>query len=294
MLLNQFWIERLEREKSKCTWNTITKHHCHRRKVFGYAPEIRLDEIDLKWILSFESHLREIGNGTNTVGSVMSSLKSTLRQAVDQELILKDPFGKYKIRQAPTFERALDIEHIKKLEAYKPRGKQTKRYVDVWLFSFYCAGIRIGDLCRMKIENVANGRLEYSMNKNGKRVSMPMSEKAQYIATQYTGHALRNERQNLFGLLSDDVSDDQLYMDIKRVVAAGNRAFKAPVADLSLPHMTWHAARAAFATYMVREGTDIDTVRQLLKHSSILTTQAYLASRSNDQLGDVVSNVMDF
>lgn len=294
MLLNQFWIERLEREKSKCTWNTISKHHCHRKKVLKYCPGISLDEIDLKWILGFESHLRDVGNGINTVGSVMSSLKSTLRQAVDQELIPKDPFGKYRIRQAPTFERALDIKHIKNLEGYKPRGVQIKRYIDVWLFSFYGAGIRISDLCRMKIENVENGRLDYLMNKNGKRVSMPMSDKAQSIANYYTVDALNNNRQNLFGLMSDDVSDDLLYIAIKRVVAAGNRAFRAPIADLNLPHMTWHAARAAFATYMVREGTDIDTVRQLLKHSSIVTTQAYLASRSNDQLGEVVSNVMDF
>ena len=58
--------------------------------------------------------------------------------------------------------------------------------------------------------------------------------------------------------------------------------------------MSWHAARAAFATYMVRKGTDIDTIRQLLKHSSVVTTQEYLASRSDDQLGDIVSDAMDF
>ena len=218
----------------------------------------------------------------------MSSLKSTLQQAVDRELLDRSPFKKYKIKKAQTFERAIMIDDVKKIEKHAERNV----YVDAWLFSFYCAGIRIGDICRLYKENVQGGKIEYKMHKNGKRVTLPLNPKAAEIASKWL--ADDTTRRRLFPLIDDQLSRDEEGRQIKRATSRGNDMFKTIADKLELPHMSWHAARAAFATYMVRKGTDIDTIRQLLKHSSIVTTQEYLASRSDSDLGDIVGDAMDF
>ena len=288
MLLVDFWMRRLEREADSTAWNTQKKLASHLNKVRKFDPEVELMEVNLDWLERFESFMRQTGNKQNTIASTMSSLKSTLQQAVDRELLDRNPFKKYKIRKAKTFERAIMIEDVKKVEEQADRNE----YIDAWLFSFYCAGIRIGDICRLYKENVQSGRIEYKMHKNGKRVALPLNPKAAEIANKYLNDG--TERRRLFPLIGDHLDRDEEGRQIKRATSRGNEVFKSVAKELELPHMSWHAARAAFATYMVRKGTDIDTIRQLLKHSSIVTTQEYLASRSDDQLGDIVGDAMDF
>ena len=281
-------MRRLEREADSTAWNTQKKLASHLNKVRKFDPEVELMEVNLDWLERFESFMRQTGNKQNTIASTMSSLKSTLQQAVDRELLDRNPFKKYKIRKAKTFERAIMIEDVKKVEEQADRNE----YIDAWLFSFYCAGIRIGDICRLYKENVQSGRIEYKMHKNGKRVALPLNPKAAEIANKYLNDG--TERRRLFPLIGDHLDRDEEGRQIKRATSRGNEVFKSVAKELELPHMSWHAARAAFATYMVRKGTDIDTIRQLLKHSSIVTTQEYLASRSDDQLGDIVGDAMDF
>lgn len=287
MTLLEFWEQRLEREKESTAWNTQKKLRSHLNKVLKFEPDVELTDIDLDWLHRFETFMRQTGNKQNTIASTMSSLKSTIQQAVDRDILPKNPFKKYKIRKSATFERAIMIEDVKNIEANAKRDV----YIDAWLFSFYCAGIRIGDICRLYKEQVNGNKIEYKMHKNGKRVSLPLNAKARDIADKWmTGH----DGARLFPLIGAHLSRDEEGRQIKRATSRGNAVFKEVAKELELPHMSWHAARAAFATYMVRKGTDIDTIRQLLKHSSIVTTQEYLASRSDDQLGDIVSDAMDF
>lgn len=288
MKLVEFWEARLEREAESTAWNTQKKMRSHLNKVKKFAAYIEIEDIDLDWLYDFENFMRSTGNKQNTIATTMSSIKSTLQQAVDRDIIAKNPFSKYKIRKAPTFERAIMIEDVKKVEGMESRDV----YVDAWLFSFYCAGIRVGDICRLHKSNVENGKIEYKMNKNGKRVSLPLNPKARAIVDKYLNDG--STRRRLFPLIGDDRHREVEGSEIKRATSRGNTRFKEVAEELGLPHMSWHAARAAFATYMVRKGTDIDTIRQLLKHSSIVTTQEYLASRSDDQLGDIVGDAMDF
>jgi len=288
MTLIEFWEARLEREAESTAWNTQRKLRSHLNKVLKFEHDVELTDIDLDWLHRFEAFMRQTGNKQNTIASTMSSLKSTIQQAVDRDVLAKNPFKKYKIRKSATFERAIMIEDVKNIENNAERNE----YVDAWLFSFYCAGIRIGDICRLYKEQVVNGnKIEYKMHKNGKRVSLPLNRKAQAIAEKYMN---AHSGARLFPLIGPHLSRDEEGRQIKRATSRGNAVFKEVAKDLELPHMSWHAARAAFATYMVRKGTDIDTIRQLLKHSSIVTTQEYLASRSDDQLGDIVSDAMDF
>ncbi|MEQ8474588.1 MAG: hypothetical protein RIB54_00015 [Fulvivirga sp.] len=58
---------------------------------------------------------------------------------------------------------------------------------NVWLFSFYFAGIRIRDVIEMKWSDFKDQRLYYVMRKSEKPVSLKIPKKADKILSLYKG-----------------------------------------------------------------------------------------------------------
>lgn len=294
MKLHDFWMKRLDREASKLSANTIMKHKAIANKVEQFQAGAVLEDVNLMWLMDLEAWLIERGNSKNTIATAMSALKSTVRQAVNFDLLAKDPFAKYTIRKGATYEKALDIDDVKQLESMDLTADYAKCR-DAWMFSFYCAGIRVSDLVMLDVSDVANGKLEYTMRKNGKKMGFPLSEKAQAIANKYIAEARAAGREKLFGLVPEGMEDKMAVAKaIRAATSYGNKRLKELSNELGIKKATWHAARAAFATYAVRSGMDLDTVRQMLAHSDLATTQMYLASRTQEDLGNNLSSMMDF
>ena len=298
MTLKQFWEKRLVREADKLSANTIKKHKAILSKVDKYDPDVQLTAVNLMWIMDLEAWLIERGNSKNTIATTMSALKSTMNQALDFDLIDKAPFKKYKISKGQTYEKALEMDDVKKLATHAStlvHGHKDRRVLDAWMFSFFAAGIRVSDLVLLTPDNLKGNKLEYVMRKNNKKVVLPLNKQALETLEPYLKECEAEGRQRIFGLVPDELGDKMSTVKhIDKATAKGNLVLKRIAKKLGIKKTTWHAARAAFATAAVRSGTDIDTVRQLLKHSSITTTQEYLASRTEDDLGDELDNIVSF
>jgi len=57
--------------------------------------------------------------------------------------------------------------------------------VHMWMFSFYGCGIRWGDLCKMKVEQVAGGRVRASQSKTDKGKNVVLHPYAEKVAKMY-------------------------------------------------------------------------------------------------------------
>lgn len=298
MTLKTFWEKRLTREADKLSANTIRKHKAIMSKVDQFDPGVQLTAINLMWLMDLEAWLIERGNSKNTIATTMSALKSTMNQALDFDLIEKAPFKKYKIRKGQTYEKALEMEDVKSLAAHAAtvkHGHKDRTILDAWMFSFFAAGIRVSDLVLLTPDNIKGNKLEYTMRKNNKKVVLPLNKQALETLEPYLAECEEGKRTYIFGLVPDEMGDKMdVVKNIDKATQKGNLVLKRVSNKLGIKKATWHAARAAFATAAVRSGTDIDTVRQLLKHSSITTTQEYLASRTEEDLGDELDNIVSF
>ncbi len=58
---------------------------------------------------------------------------------------------------------------------------------NVWLFSYYFAGIRISDVLQMQWSDLMDGRLYYTMNKNEKPLSLKIPNQAKELLEQVRG-----------------------------------------------------------------------------------------------------------
>lgn len=133
-------------------------------------------------------------------------------------------------------------------------------------------GIRRTELSLLTWEHVdfenAQLNIPASISKYKKGRALPLREDV------LTGLKVLRERAKD---ISDTLFGDWLPADTSVYLRVRNLGKKANV------HVTPHMLRRTFATQMLRSGTDIRDVQQLLGHVSMLTTASYLAAIVSDE-----------
>lgn len=258
-------------------------------RAFAKGGELAFAEIDTRFVERFESYMRkECGNATNTVAKNLQILQRMIVKAAKDGLISAgdNPFLYYKIKTEKTTKDKLTIEEVDALEALELESGSPLRVTrDAFLFSFYCAGIRFGDLCRLKWWNVASGRLEYRMSKTGQQKSLKIVGPALQILNAYRSDA-GTEEEFIFPLLDSrrDYSDpiySRRQISSRNVVVNRNLKKLASMAGISI-NLSFHISRHSFADYARREGVDLYSISKALGHSSLTITETYLKSFDND------------
>src|SRR5690606_1028639 len=114
--------------------------------------------------------LHEDKKAPRTVVNYLMVIRTVYNRAISDAQASKDlyPFGKGKIQiKFPQSEKiGLSIDEVKLLENSNELSPPQQHAVNLWLLSFYFAGIRFGDLLLLKWDDFKDERLYYRMNKN--------------------------------------------------------------------------------------------------------------------------------
>jgi integrase/recombinase XerC len=227
-------------------------------------PQIR------SWIVS----MVDGGISNSSVNRKIASLKAFYKfllkiKQVDASPLLKHKSLKTpKIIQIPFSEKELDnvLNRIK----YPPgfEGIRDKLIIDL----FYTSGIRRTELINLKVGNVTDATLKVLGKRNKERIIpvLPViaEECAAYLSARAAlGHIKDNE---YFFLNSKGVklNDSFVYRLINNYFSGvSGKVKKSP-----------HILRHTFATHMLNNGADLNSVKELLGHSSLASTQVYTHS----------------
>jgi site-specific recombinase XerD len=260
---------------------------------FEKKRSLPLKKINENYILNFTDHLKnKHGNTNTTINKNLGLIRKILKRAKSNLLITKNPFDDFKPipnNQTQTKTKLL-IEQIRGIEEL-----DLEKYTSIWhtrnafLFSFYSAGIRFGDICCLRWSNVANGRLSYSMGKNDKDFSAELNEFQIAILKSYEREGNdfifpflnpSKDYKNIM-VLRRDISSKNVIVNknLKQITKLLN--IKIEEKRLSIPTITqnvsFHVSRHSFAQYAVNEkGLSIYEAMQALRHSNLTTTQKYL------------------
>ena len=258
------------------------------------ADYLELTELTPAFLEDFEIFLRNnIGNAQNTIVKDMERLKMIMDDAFQNEVIDKNPFDVYrKPPRQQSKKEALSIEQIldiKKLDLEE--GTRVFHSKNYFLFSFYNAGIRFGDLCRLKWDNIQDGRLRYLMSKsinntNPKWKNIRLNDQSLEILGYYIKH--HNESDYIFPLLEDgvDYSIPEVYdREKSRLNSLVNLDLRkiAELANIET-HISFHISRHSFARHAANMGMNMYAISNALAHSNLKTTQTYLKSFDEDLL----------
>ena len=262
---------------------------------------VRFSDISLKYLENFELALLRKGNKTNSIATKFSVLKAIYNRALSEKIfICKDnPFEKYKVHKlwASTRKRAIRKEDILRLiDASIPETNSPYTDIarDIFLFSYFSAGINFKDIAMLRYSDVVNDRVYYRRHKTGKEITFGLLPQSKMILAKYS---CQNKKSNdyIFPILDNRIHKTTLQINdrVHKVLGHINRELKkwSNHIGLNIP-LTTYVARHTYATVLKRSGVNIALISESLGHSSLTTTQIYLDSFGNSEIDKAMRNLV--
>jgi integrase/recombinase XerD len=256
-------------------------------REFLKGDDVAFSDITIAMLNRYQAYLKNVQKvSATTIVNHLVVIRSVFSQAIKEEITDQKyyPFGRGKVRlKAPaSLKIGLSPEEVKQLEdAILTKGSLADHSRNVFLFSFYFAGMRISDVLRMKWSDFQNDRLYYSMGKNAKGGSLKVPEKVAMILSRY-----EDKKTAFDGLIFPDLKTlpnlDDTFAVQKRIsgsVSRIDRSLKTEVAPAAkiTKKLTMHIARHTFGN-ISGERIPIQMLQKLYRHSSITTTIGYQAN----------------
>jgi len=261
--------------------------------------QIEFSDIDVTLLKKFKSYLlHERGVSPRTAINYLILIRTIFNLAIKEYSIdtKNYPFGKDKIQiKLPESEKVgLTKEEVQLLERAKDLTTAQQQAVHVWLISFYFAGIRIGDVLKLKKSDFRDGRLYYRMGKNEKLVSLAVPDKAQEILDIY------KNKENKSGLVFSYLKESELKNPEKLATRKNtitrnlNRRLETVAKNLGIKKkLSMHIARHSFGN-ISSDKIPIQMLQKLYRHSSITTTVNYQQNFMHKETDEALDSVINF
>ncbi len=293
------FLDELEKSK-KLARLSSDKARINHIKKFSKSKHLTFPEIDEAFLRRFKNYLRAKRDlSDRSIANNLIVIRTLYNRAIKLGIVKKElyPFGSNKIQiKFPETEKiGLTKEEVKKLESVEDLTKDESHARNVWLFSFYFAGIRIADVIKIRWSDIYDDRLHYRMNKNAKLLSLKIPEKARQILNYYLG----DKRSK----------DDFIFPELKNVVLKDSKSVftKTKSANKKLNNymqqvakkaginkkVTMHIARHSFGN-ISEDKIPIKMLQKLYRHSSISTTIIYQSNFMHKDVDEALDNVVNF
>ncbi|MDQ1086185.1 site-specific integrase [Siphonobacter sp. SORGH_AS_1065] len=269
-------------------------------REFLKSQDIVFTDITIPLLNRFKAYLKSTRRITErTIVNHLILIRTIYNQAIAAGLVEPKhyPFGKNKvtIRLPDSLKVGLTLEELKLLEnldlSSAPRYWTHAR--NVWLVSFYFAGMRVSDVLRLKHMDFHNARLYYTMGKNLKAGSLKVPEKALRILETYPKESNHDlvfpELQKLESLEDPYLVQRAIATAVKRLDR--NLQLLAKTAGIQ-KDLTMHIARHTFGN-LSGEKIPIQLLQKLYRHTSITTTIGYQGNFINKDADDALDAVLD-
>lgn len=260
--------------------------------------DISFQDISVPLLKKFKVHIKvKYKLGARTIENYMSAIRSVYSFALEAEAITKEvyPFGKkgLKIKFPDSSKIGLDLDDIDRIEQVELTEK-AHHARNLWLFSYYFAGMRVSDVLRLQWSDFQNGRLYYGMGKNDKFDSLKIPAEAEKILEEYRPDKQGKDDLVFPDLKGIDLSDD---FNAERVIGFKTSAIDkhlrlrvAPRAGVS-KKLTMHIARHTFAQ-LAGDEIPLPVLQRLYRHSDIATTVAYQSNFTKNDTDNALDKVL--
>lgn len=269
----QKFVQYME-EVRKTSYNTVVSYERDLKKMNQYFMEQGIEEVNQITGIMLNSYIlfqEKQGRKPSTISRSIAALKAFFHYLQKEGLADTDAAEELK---APKVEKKAPMiltkeETSRLLEEAK--GKTPKELRDsAMLELLYATGIRVSELISLKVSDV-NLQMEYIVCREGmKERIVPFGTVAKEALELYLeeGRPVMTDKDNscLFTNCSGQAMSRQGFW--KLVKAYGRKA--GITRDL-----TPHTLRHSFAVHLVSNGADLHSVKEMLGHSDISTTQMY-------------------
>lgn len=255
------------------------------------GSEVFYSDLTPDFLKRLELKFRAQGNGQNTVARKFKNLRTHYDRAILESIVSgPNPFKLVSFKKEPVKRHKLTVEEIKHLELLPLNGLLDLAR-DLFLFSFYCQGMRFENCLKLEKRQVIDAKVSYQMNKGKKHRSIGYHPKLETIITKYIDGAGRY----LFPLLEDkEYNTTGFYHAKGSKNAEVNKYLKVIGASIGLTtSLSFHLAKHSFAYLAKQKGVDPHAIKDALGHSTYAVMEVYLKSLDDDYIDKAVKNIFD-
>ena len=235
-----------------------------------------LENVNYSMIRSWIVSMVDAGISNSSINRKISSLKSFYKFLLKTKQIDSSPLLKHKSLktpkklQIPFSENELDrvLNNLKFPEGYE--GIRDKLIIDL----FYTTGIRRIELINLKMQNIDlhSGTLKVLGKRNKERIVpiIPIlaSQIKLYLSERAQLESIKDSDYFFLLLKGVKLNDSFVYRLINHYFSnVSEKVKKSP-----------HILRHTFATHLLNNGADLNSVKELLGHASLASTQVYTHS----------------
>lgn len=251
--------------------------------------DVPINEVTVEWLNGLEKFILKTANQT-TVAMNMRNIRATMNIAKQVGVIRESdyPFGrgKYQIKEGSGKKKALNKKQLKAIAEYRDGSMTTEFYRDLWLFIYFCNGLNVADLISLKFSDIQNGEISFIRKKTKDRTR---DVKRIYAAITPEMYSIINKWGNdpkksvyIFPFLKPGDSAWEHEKKKKNHTKLINKRMKMIGEKLNLRKITTYVARHTYATVLRNEGVPISIISPMLGHSSVTTTEIYLADLESE------------
>ena len=251
--------------------------------------DVPIKEVTVEWLNGLEKFILKTANQT-TVAMNMRNIRATMNIAKQVGVIRESdyPFGrgKYQIKEGSGKKKALNKKQLKAIAEYSDGSMTTEFYRDLWLFIYFCNGLNVADLISLKFSDIQNGEISFIRKKTKDRTR---DVKRIYAAITPEMYSIINKWGNdpkksvyIFPFLKPGDSAWEHEKKKKNLTKLINKRMKIIGEKLNLGKITTYVARHTYATVLRNEGVPISIISPMLGHSSVTTTEIYLADLESE------------
>lgn len=275
MIYNKFlqYIS-VERRLSKNTIETYATSLKLFRDFLGMLPDARtLETADSDNIRDWMERLMEQKCSSAYVNRSLAALRTFYKYCLATGATEKDParcvVGPKREKRLPQFLKEDEMDRLVELLSRNDKAFDNVRTRTI-IYMFYLTGLRAAELISLDDDmiNFVNRELKVTGKRNKQRV-IPFGEELHNVLSEYI--RVRNEdvlrRDN--ALFVNGKGERMTYQQVRKVVKD-----TLPLVT-SLKKCTPHVLRHTFATTMLNHDANLESIKKLLGHQSLNTTEIY-------------------
>ena len=230
---------------------------------------IEFQKVEMIHVRSYMVHLLESKLAKSTVARKVSSIKSLYKFMKKEQLISSSPI---QLLETPKLDSRLPVflkeeEVVNLFEEFKFEDSFSGKRDKMILYLFYQTGIRLSELIGLKDVDVRNGELKVLGKRNKERI-IPLSNNIQPLIDQYLN--LKDELgfKKKYFFVTDNgnkLYEKFVYRKVNYYLSmVSSKQKKSP-----------HILRHTFATHMLNNGADLNSIKEILGHENLSATQVY-------------------
>ena len=257
--------------------NTVRSYRDDLEQFFNYLKgvfgELQPADISSAYVRSWLASLKDQKLSSRTITRKISTLQSYFKYMLKMEMITQTPMSNIHVpkisKRLPVFVESGDLKQLFSNIEFPDdwQGKTDRLIISI----FYQTGLRLSELINLREDKIDFGnRTIKVLGKGNKERIIPihsslMKEIRDYLKEK---NAKIDQADRQFLLINErgkKLYPKYAYLSVRKYLAM------VTTVDKKSPHVLRHS----FATHLMNGGADLNSVKELLGHSSLAATQVY-------------------